>query len=363
MLGLASSTACDSRLPVPGPPSEVANLMALIEECEQAAGRDVQRLEVCLPDPPPDLTPRMLSLMEGRRYYGFGGESTSPGIDAFLETLASEAEDAVLRAAARYYVAAGLMRAANGLWAADAFPRERGDSAALPQGALDAALQRAVAAQRVARRAAARQRALDAATLSPALSTDTSETDSARQAALNAATGLSAGIENARFDGYGTGVPRVRTFAEAEADLIRSIRHGTVGGTLPELTGTRLDGTGEPLSAYRGRVVLLDFWATWCSPCVDALPELRKLVAELPADRFALLAISVDERRETVTRFLEDEPTPWMNWHTGFRHDIVRTLDVRTFPTYVLVDEQGRIVARHSGLTFLESLLRATVEG
>ena len=150
----------------------------------------------------------------------------------------------------------------------------------------------------------------------------------------------------------------------AEADLIHSIRHGTVGGTLPDLTGTRLDGTEEPLSTYHGKVVLLDFWATWCSPCVDALPELRELVAELPADRFALLAISLDEEPATVTRFMEDEPMPWMNWHAGPRHNIVRILDVRAFPTYVLVDEQGRILARHSGLTGpLKSLLRATVEG
>ena len=271
----------------------------------------------------------------------------------------------MLRAAARYYVAAGLMRAANGLWATDALWRERGDSAARPQGALDAALQRAVAAQRVARRAAARQRALDASTRSPArLSSDTSETDSARQAALHAASGLSAGVEDEEFAGHRPGVPRARTFAEAEADLIHSIHHGTVGGTLPDLTGTRLDGTEEPLSTYHGKVVLLDFWATWCSPCVDALPELRELVAELPADRFALLAISVDEEPATVTRFMEDEPMPWMNWHAGPRHNIVRTLDVRAFPTYVLVDEQGRILARHSGLTGpLKSLLRATVEG
>ena len=66
------------------------------------------------------------------------------------------------------------------------------------------------------------------------------------------------------------------------------------------MTGTRLDGVEESLSAYRGRVVLLDFWATWCAPCVDALPDLRELVAELPADRFALVAVSVDEDRETV---------------------------------------------------------------
>ena len=99
-LGLASTAACDSLSLLPGPPSEVATLMAFIKECEHTTGRDTRRLVECLPVPPPDLTLRTLSLMEGSSYYDFRGESTSPGIDAFLEELASEAEDPVLRAAA-----------------------------------------------------------------------------------------------------------------------------------------------------------------------------------------------------------------------------------------------------------------------
>ena len=358
-LGLVSSAACDSWSPSLASSSDRARaLLELIEECERTAGRDTRRLQDCIPDPSPGLTPLVLSLMDHRRFFGFGGESLTPGVDAFLEELASEAEDPVLRAAARYYVAAGLMRSVNAAWT------EPEDRDARPPDVLGAALRRAHVAQRAARRAEARRRALDAATGSfVGRATSTTETAAARQAALDAATGLSAGVEEEEFRGYGTGGPRVRTFAEAEADLIRRIRHGTVGGTLPELTGTRLDGAEESLSAYNGRVVLLDFWATWCSPCVGALPDLRELVAELPADRFVLLAISVDENRETVTRFMEDEPMPWTNWHTGRRNDIVHTLDVRGFPTYVLVDEHGRILARDRGLTDrLTSLIRATVE-
>ena len=280
------------------------------------------------------MTPLALNRLDSRRFF-HDGEAQTPAIEALLEGVASEAEDPVLRAAARYYVAAGLMRSANATWTE---PQHRN---AGPPSALSGALRRAFAA----RSADARRRALEAATGSPAAaSTGTTGTDAARRAALDAATGLSAGVEDVEFPGWGR--PGGPTFAEAEADLIRSIRHGTVGATLPEVTGRRLDGVEESLADYRGRVVLLDFWATWCEPCVDALPELRELVAELPADRFALIAISVDDEVETVTRFLEDEPMPWTNWHAGRDSDIERLLHVRGYPTYVLVDPHGKILAR-----------------
>lgn len=245
--------------------------------------------------------PRVLSAMENRSFLG-------PEIGAFFEEMASGAEDPVLRAAGRYYVAAGLVQEANG-----------GSQFGLLSGWTSLSASLAVG-------------------------------EAARQQALAAATGLSAGVEEEPFLGtLPDGRSSEMTLAAAEADLVRSIRHGTVGATLPEVIGTRVDGVEESLSDYRGRVVLLDFWATWCAPCIDVLPDLRKLVEELPADRFALVAISVDEELETVTRFMEDEPMPWTNWHAGLGSDIVRLLRVQAYPTYVLVDENGRILVRPRG--------------
>ena len=218
-------------------------------------------------------------------------------LQAFLEETASTADDPLLRAAARYHLAARLVRAAN----------------------------------------------------APMLSPD--DRAALVDRALDQATGLSAGLEDETF---GEAAPRSghgparasRTFVQAEADLLSRIRHSTVGGTLPGWTGRRLDGTQEPLSAYRGRVLLIDWWATWCRPCIDALPALRDMVADLPADRFALLTVSVDEDLATVTEFLEAEPMPWNNWHVGVSSELERLLDVRGFPTYVLADEDGTILAR-----------------
>ena len=230
-----------------------------------------------------------------RGRYGGGSDR----IDAFLEEMASTAEDTVLRAGARYYVASGLMRGINDPSQMSASPENHAEL---------------------------------------------------RARALVAATGLSAGLEEEPFAANVGGAPQAaRTFADAEAELVASIRHATVGGTLPEATGRRLDGGEEPLSAYRGRVLLIDFWATWCVPCIVALPELRALVADLPADRFALLAVSVDEELATVTDLMESEPMPWYNWHVGVDSDVARSLAVRGFPTYVLVDEDGVILANGLG--------------
>ena len=105
------------------------------------------------------------------------------------------------------------------------------------------------------------------------------------------------------------------------------------------------------------------FWATWCGLCITALPALRQLVEDLPADRFALLAISVDEEIETVRTFLETEAMPWSNWHAGLADELFLHRDLRGYPTYVLADENGAILARTHDLDDrLEALIRATVE-
>lgn len=235
----------------------------------------------------------VLSRLDMLRHFGEDGKPSRPLVETFFEELVSNAEDPVLRGAGRYYLATGLLEAVNVFGLS---PEDR----------------------------AAR-----------------------RQDALDAAEALSSGVEEEELPGA---TFATMTFADAEAQLIRTIRHATVGSTPPELMGSTLDGGEEGLSDFRGRVVLVDFWATWCKPCIVALPKLRELVADLPPERFTLLAISVDAELETVTEFLEDEPMPWSNWHVGMGSDVTQTLDVSSYPTYILLDERGEILARTGGL-------------
>ena len=167
------------------------------------------------------------------------------------------------------------------------------------------------------------------------------------------ATGLSAGIENETFvmtkqGADGTEVPM--TYADAEAELLYSLDSTMVGSVVSDVRARRVDGTEDSLAAYAGRVVLVDFWATWCGPCLEAFPKLRELVDKLPKERFQIIGVSVDEELDTVTDYLTDNPLQWVVWHVGDESEIVRRWRVTGFPTYVLIGPDGTIINKYPGV-------------
>ena len=106
--------------------------------------------------------------------------------------------------------------------------------------------------------------------------------------------------------------------------------------------------TGQQISLadYRGKVVLVDFWASWCPPCLESLPAYDRMRQEIGTEDFEIIAINVDEYTEDGLEFLAKYPVnyPVLADPEG---DIGIPWGVRSLPRAFLLDREGRIVARH----------------
>lgn len=99
-----------------------------------------------------------------------------------------------------------------------------------------------------------------------------------------------------------------------------------------------------------GKVVLFDFWATWCAPCVASIPELRTLARRWADEPFVLISVSADQDEKTVRDFVESHEMPWtVIWDK--RSEFSRRCHVSGLPSYMLVDASGEILYLISGLT------------
>ena len=99
--------------------------------------------------------------------------------------------------------------------------------------------------------------------------------------------------------------------------------------------------------SYRGKPVLLDFWATWCQPCIASLPKLAELAKEAAPKGLVLLSVDEDREEKRATDFLAKHNYTWPNTHDdGSFHEAFNRLGI---PLVVLIDEHGKIVFWGSG--------------
>jgi thiol-disulfide isomerase/thioredoxin len=136
--------------------------------------------------------------------------------------------------------------------------------------------------------------------------------------------------------------------ADAAKVLEAAARRLSLIGKPMEVFGQTMDGKPLDWKAYRGKVVLVDFWFTGCPPCRDELPNVKRLY-KLYHDRgFDVVGISVDESREELETFLHEEQVPWTNIFDSKgqdEHPMAEHYGVMSFPTVILVGKDGKVVS------------------
>jgi peroxiredoxin len=123
----------------------------------------------------------------------------------------------------------------------------------------------------------------------------------------------------------------------------------------PDFSVTTSEGEYIALDDLRGKVVLLDFWGTWCPPCVASVPALRSLNKKYAKDpSFVMIGISTDSEEEKWRTFTAENKMVWPQYRDR-DHKVVRAFDVHAFPTYILIDPEGIVRFRSIGTSWERS--------
>ena len=153
-----------------------------------------------------------------------------------------------------------------------------------------------------------------------------------------------------------------RTFLAAGVLLCTTARAADVGAPAPEFSGEPLrGGTAVSLEQFRGKVVYLDFWASWCGPCRHSLPWLSQMRSDYAARGFEVIAVNVDEDSQDGLDFLKKYPVTYPTVRDA-EGRIARSYDVKVMPMSYLIDRQGVVRLVHPGFNKKDTpQLRAAV--
>jgi thiol-disulfide isomerase/thioredoxin len=143
----------------------------------------------------------------------------------------------------------------------------------------------------------------------------------------------------AQMDAMLAGMDKEAAAAKAQAAL-------QPGVPFPDFSMT--DVTGKPLSVgqYKGKVVLVDFWATWCGPCRAELPNVIATYAKYHDQGFEIIGVSLDEDKDAMVKYAQENQMTWPQYFDGLRWEnkLVDKYGVQGIPFTILIDPQGNII-------------------
>ena len=119
-----------------------------------------------------------------------------------------------------------------------------------------------------------------------------------------------------------------------------------IGAELPDYAFTDFDGKARKLADFRGKYLLLDFWGTWCGPCVAEIPHLKEAYEKYRSRGFEILGMDQDESVDKVKKFLVDKGVTWTQATTDSIKELLeKRFRITAYPTTVLLDPNGKIIS------------------
>jgi thiol-disulfide isomerase/thioredoxin len=133
-------------------------------------------------------------------------------------------------------------------------------------------------------------------------------------------------------------------------------------GRVIQLRGKTLDNKADDLAKYRGKYVLIHYWATWCEPCKTDFAQLKELYAKYGKSGFTLVGVNLDTNVADANEYLSKNRLPWSQlWEQGgLDSRLANEMGILTLPTMILVDDKGRVVNRNVHITELENDLKSS---
>lgn len=137
-----------------------------------------------------------------------------------------------------------------------------------------------------------------------------------------------------------------------------------VGQTAPDFQMTSADGKELKLSQFRGKYVLLDFWASWCAPCREENPNVVKQYNTFKDKNFTILGVSLDNNKDLWLKAIKDDKLAWNHaselkqWDS----DVVKQYSIEGIPASYLLDKEGKIIAKNLRGAELEAFLTKTLK-
>jgi len=145
------------------------------------------------------------------------------------------------------------------------------------------------------------------------------------------------------------------------------IRRKTIEGNEMEFEALKLDGTKIDIRDFRGKVVLIDYWATWCGPCIASFPLVEKLYDEYHDQGFEIIAYSIDEDLDTLRDYEKKHSHPWISTSQQLTLDkggreFSNYYGINAIPSYMLIGRDGKVISANTypeGEHFLETFKKA----